>query len=119
MNAMSIEIEFWDEILGHVALLCRYICVVYNRCRCHLCPGREIKSWQVLVLVKFLVGCREVLDNMMKLGEANAQLKQMEVALDAAQLGKQNAETEAALAKEKAEVSESEVKRIESMVNVN
>lgn len=53
---------------------------------------------------------------MMKLGEANAQLKQMEVALDAAQLGKQNAETEATLAKEKAEVTKSEVKRIELMV---
>ena len=52
----------------------------------------------------------------MKLGETNAQLKQMEVVLDAAQLGKQNAETETALVKEKAEVSESEIKRIELTV---
>lgn len=67
-------------------------------------------------MFKVLVECREVIDSMMKLGEANAQLKQMEVALDAAQLGKQSAETEAALVKEKEEVSKSEVKRIESMV---
>ena len=40
------------------------------------------------------------------------------VALDAALSEKQNAEIEAALAKEKAEVSKSEVKRIELMVSV-
>jgi mitotic spindle assembly checkpoint protein MAD1 len=56
---------------------------------------------------------------MMKVGDANACLKQLEVALDAAQSGKQNAETEVALAKEKAEVSKSEVKRIELMVSVS
>ncbi|KAJ4717622.1 mitotic spindle checkpoint protein MAD1 [Melia azedarach] len=90
----------------------------------------ELSSWKMLIKdipglscsedipVKFAALQKEVLDNMMKLGEANAQLKQMEVALDAAQLGKQNAETEAALAKEKAEVSESEVKRIESMLSM-
>lgn len=54
----------------------------------------------------------------MKVGEANARLKQLEVALDAAQSGKQNAETEAALTKEKAEASKSEAKRIELMVSV-
>lgn len=53
---------------------------------------------------------------MMKLGETNGRLKQMEVALDAAQLAQQNAETEAKLANEKAELSKSEVKRIEMMV---
>ncbi|GMY31293.1 mitotic spindle checkpoint protein MAD1 isoform X2, partial [Fagus crenata] len=57
----------------------------------------------------------EVIDSTMKVGDANARLKQLEVALDAALSGKQNAEIEAALAKEKAEVSKSEVKRIELM----
>jgi mitotic spindle assembly checkpoint protein MAD1 len=55
---------------------------------------------------------------MMKVGEANALLKQMEVALDTAQLGKQNAETEAALAKEMAEALKLEVKEIELMVSI-
>lgn len=55
---------------------------------------------------------------MMKVGEANARLKQIEVALDAAQLGKQNAEAEAALAKEKAESLKLEVNRIQLMVSV-
>lgn len=54
----------------------------------------------------------------MKVGEVNAQLKQLEVALDSAQIDKQNAEVEAALAKEKAEVSKSEVKQIEKMVTL-
>lgn len=52
----------------------------------------------------------------MKVGEANARLKQLEVAFDSAQIDKQNAETEAALAKERAEISKSEVKQIELMV---
>ena len=54
----------------------------------------------------------------MKLGEANARLKQMEVSLDAAEHAKQNAETEAASAKESSEVSKSEVKRIELMASI-
>ncbi|KAJ0013716.1 hypothetical protein Pint_20703 [Pistacia integerrima] len=90
----------------------------------------ELSSWKLLlrdipgvscsedITVKFAALQKEVLDSMMKLGEANAQLKQMEVALDAAQLGKQNAETEATLAKEKAEVTKSEVKRIELMLSM-
>jgi mitotic spindle assembly checkpoint protein MAD1 len=69
-------------------------------------------------MLKFSVQCREVIDNMMKVGEANALLKQMEVALDTAQLGKQNAETEAALAKEMAEALKLEVKEIELMVSI-
>lgn len=56
---------------------------------------------------------------MRKVGEVNARLKQMEVALDDAELAKQNAETEAALAKEKAALSISEVKRIELMVCIS
>ena len=65
------------------------------------------------------VQCREVIDNMMKAGEANTHFKQMEVALETAQLGKQNAETEAALAKEKAEALKLEVKQIELMVSIS
>ena len=60
--------------------------------------------------------CREVIESMVMVGEANARLKQIEVSLDAAELGKQNAEAEAALATENAEVLKSEVKRIEVMV---
>jgi mitotic spindle assembly checkpoint protein MAD1 len=69
-------------------------------------------------MLKFSWQCREVIDNMMKVGEANALLKQMEVALDTAQLGKQNAETEAALTKEMAEALKLEVKEIELMVSI-
>jgi mitotic spindle assembly checkpoint protein MAD1 len=69
-------------------------------------------------MLKFSWQCREVIDNMMKVGEANALLKQMEVAVDTAQLGKQNAETEAALAKEMAEALKLEVKEIELMVSI-
>jgi hypothetical protein len=62
--------------------------------------------------------CREVIYSTQKEGEGTARLKQLEVALDAAEIGKQNAETETVLAKEKAEVLKSEIKRIESMVSV-
>lgn len=46
----------------------------------------------------------------------NARLKQLEVALDYAQINKRNAEAEAALAKEKAEALKSEVKQIQMTV---
>ncbi|KAH0733376.1 hypothetical protein KY289_004564 [Solanum tuberosum] len=62
---------------------------------------------------KFAALQREVLDSMTKVGEIQARLKQMEVALDAADLEKREAENEAVLAKEKAESSKSEIKRIE------
>lgn len=55
---------------------------------------------------------------MMKLGEMSANLKQLEVALEVAELGKQNAETEARLAKEKADKLMLEVKQLESMVSL-
>lgn len=54
----------------------------------------------------------------MKVGEANARLKQMEVALDEATLSKQRVETEAALAKQQAEESIAEIKRIRSTVSI-
>lgn len=60
-----------------------------------------------------------MLDSSIKIGEASTRSKQLEVALDATQLGRQNAETEAALAKEKSEALKSDVKRIEVMVRLN
>ncbi|XP_024023565.1 mitotic spindle checkpoint protein MAD1 isoform X2 [Morus notabilis] len=68
--------------------------------------------------VKFAALQREVIDGTMKVGEVNARLKQLEVALDSAQIDKQKAEAEAALAKEKAEVLKSEVKQIQTMLTM-
>ncbi|PNT42680.3 hypothetical protein POPTR_004G228900v4 [Populus trichocarpa] len=90
----------------------------------------ELSSWKSVIKdipgvlcyddipAKFAALQKEVIDNMMKVGEANALLKQMEVALDTAQLGKQNAETEAALTKEMAEALKLEVKEIELMLSM-
>nr|CAN80545.1 hypothetical protein VITISV_010896 [Vitis vinifera] len=81
----------------------------------------ELLSWKLMVKdipgvscsddvpMKFAALQKEVIEGMMKLGEANARLKQMEVSLDAAEHAKQNVETEAALAKESSEVSKSEL----------
>ncbi|XP_027163155.1 mitotic spindle checkpoint protein MAD1 [Coffea eugenioides] len=88
----------------------------------------ELSAWKSLmkdipgvscaddVPMKFAALQKEVIDSMMKVGEAQVRLKEIEVALDAAELDKQNAITEATLAKEKAESSKSEVKRIELML---
>ncbi|BFG19989.1 hypothetical protein CerSpe_062630 [Prunus speciosa] len=90
----------------------------------------ELTSWKLMlkdipglscsedIPVKFAALQKEVIDSMMKVGLANAHLKQVEVSLDAAQIDKQNAETEAALAKEKADASKSEVNRIELMLSM-
>ncbi|KAI5593082.1 hypothetical protein BDE02_04G195700 [Populus trichocarpa] len=90
----------------------------------------ELSSWKSVIKdipgvlcyddipAKFAALQKEVIDNMMKVVEANALLKQMEVALDTAQLGKQNAETEAALTKEMAEALKLEVKEIELMLSM-
>ncbi|PHT41520.1 Mitotic spindle checkpoint protein MAD1 [Capsicum baccatum] len=72
--------------------------------------------FQLIGIQEFLfppLQTREVLDSMTKVGEIQARLKQMEVALDAAELEKREADNEAVLAKEKAESSKSEIKRIE------
>ncbi|XP_027113308.2 mitotic spindle checkpoint protein MAD1 [Coffea arabica] len=88
----------------------------------------ELSAWKSLmkdipgvscaddVPMKFAALQKEVIDSMTKVGEAQVRLKEIEVALDAAELDKQNAITEATLAKEKAESSKSEVKRIELML---
>ncbi|XP_039060342.1 mitotic spindle checkpoint protein MAD1-like isoform X1 [Hibiscus syriacus] len=70
------------------------------------------------VPVKFATLQKEVIDSTIKIGEANARLKQIEVRLDATALDKQNAEADAVLAKEKAEVLKSEVKRTELMLSM-
>ncbi|XP_022721324.1 mitotic spindle checkpoint protein MAD1 [Durio zibethinus] len=90
----------------------------------------ELSSWKLMmmdipgvscpedILVKFATLQKEVIDSTIKIGEANARLKQIEVGLDAAQLAKTNAEADAVLAKEQAEVLKSEVKRIEFMLSM-
>jgi len=54
----------------------------------------------------------------MKIGEASTRIKQLEETLEAIQLGRQNAVSEAALAKEKSEALKTDVKRIEVMVSL-
>nr|GMD04929.1 protein NRT1/ PTR FAMILY 4.3-like [Ipomoea batatas] len=88
----------------------------------------ELSTWKSMVLEIPGVSCaddiprkfaslqKEVLDSMIKMGEAQASLKQMEVALDNAKLDKSNTEAEVNLAKEKAEILKSELKRTELMV---
>ncbi|XP_030539237.1 mitotic spindle checkpoint protein MAD1 [Rhodamnia argentea] len=64
--------------------------------------------------LKFAALQKEVIESTMKVSEGNARLKQMEVALDEATLSKQRVETEAALARQKAEESVAEIKRLQS-----
>lgn len=52
----------------------------------------------------------------MKASEATTLLKQVKLSLDAAEIGEENAKTEAALVKEKLQASLSQVKQIETMV---
>lgn len=54
----------------------------------------------------------------MKIGEASTRIKHLEETLEATQLGRQNAVTEAALAKEKSEALKTDVKRTEVMVRL-
>ncbi|XP_023530274.1 mitotic spindle checkpoint protein MAD1 [Cucurbita pepo subsp. pepo] len=61
---------------------------------------------------------KEVIDNSIKMGEVNARLKQLEVALDAAQTDKQKAESEATLAKEKIEALKLETQQNELLLSV-
>ncbi|CAM8987062.1 hypothetical protein QQ045_007831 [Rhodiola kirilowii] len=89
----------------------------------------ELSSWKLLVNdipgcsspddipVKFAGLQKEIIKGAMKAGEATTRLKEIELSLDAAEIGKKNAETEAALAKEKFQASMSEVKRIETMLS--
>ncbi|XP_071716327.1 mitotic spindle checkpoint protein MAD1 [Rutidosis leptorrhynchoides] len=67
--------------------------------------------------LKFEALHKEVLEGMMKMGEMSARLKQVEVALDAAENSRQNAETESALTKEKLELLKSDLKRTELLLS--
>ncbi|ESQ43676.1 hypothetical protein EUTSA_v10012797mg [Eutrema salsugineum] len=90
----------------------------------------ELSSWKSLlndipgvscpddIIMKFSALQKEVLDSTMKIGEASTRFNQLGAALDATQLDRQNAETEAALAKEKYEALKSDVKRIEAMLSL-
>ncbi|KFK26618.1 hypothetical protein AALP_AA8G272100 [Arabis alpina] len=90
----------------------------------------ELSSWKSLlndipgvscpddIIMKFSTLQKEVLDSTKKIGEVSTRCKQLEVALDATQRGRQNAETEAALAKEKSEAIKSDVRRIEVMLSL-
>ncbi|CAI0378433.1 unnamed protein product [Linum tenue] len=89
----------------------------------------ELSAWKLMIQDIPGVSCRddirlrisalqkEVIDNLKKLGDVNAHLKQMEVILDKTQLDKQKTETEAVLAKEKADRLEAEVKRMNVMLS--
>lgn len=89
----------------------------------------ELSSWKKIikdipgvessgdVLQKFVSLQKEVINNMDKLGEANTRLKQLEVALQSAELDKQSTESELALAKEKAESLKLENKELKSRLS--
>ncbi|KAK3166132.1 hypothetical protein QOZ80_1AG0041860 [Eleusine coracana subsp. coracana] len=59
---------------------------------------------------------KQALTNLNKFGEVTSQLKELQVAMEFADLSKQRAEGEATLAKERAESATREVKRLEHML---
>ncbi|WOG82537.1 hypothetical protein DCAR_0101702 [Daucus carota subsp. sativus] len=69
------------------------------------------------VPLKFAGLQKEVVDGMMKFGETTERLKKLEVDLEAAEVGKQNAEADTILAKEMLEASKTEVKHIKMMLS--
>lgn len=89
----------------------------------------ELSSWESMmkeipgvtcaadIPLKFGALQREVIESMMKMGEVTARLKQVEVALDAAENSRQNAETESVFTKEKVELSKLELKRTELLLS--
>ncbi|KAK6159719.1 hypothetical protein DH2020_003100 [Rehmannia glutinosa] len=68
------------------------------------------------IIPKFAALQKEVVDSMMKASEAQVCMKEIQASLDSAVLDKQNAETEASMAKDKAESYKAEIKRLELMV---
>ncbi|XP_073123988.1 mitotic spindle checkpoint protein MAD1 isoform X2 [Henckelia pumila] len=66
--------------------------------------------------LKFAALQKEVVDSMIREGEAQAKLKQIQVALDTSMLDKQQADTDAMMAKEKAESFKAEIQRLEFML---
>ncbi|XP_026664080.2 mitotic spindle checkpoint protein MAD1 isoform X2 [Phoenix dactylifera] len=89
----------------------------------------ELMSWKSLLkeipdvtsyddIPKKIAGLqKEAIESMIKVGEISAHLKELEVSLELAELSKQHAEKESALAKEEAENSAVEVKRLERMLS--
>ncbi|GJZ54686.1 mitotic spindle checkpoint protein MAD1 [Tanacetum coccineum] len=89
----------------------------------------ELSSWESMmkeipgvtsaaeIPLKFEALRKEVLEVMMKMGETGARLKQVEVALDAAENARQNAETESASTKEKVELLKLDLKRAELLLS--
>ncbi|OAY75840.1 Mitotic spindle checkpoint protein MAD1 [Ananas comosus] len=65
---------------------------------------------------KFAALQKEVIENMIKVGEISASLKELKVKLEDASLSRQHAENESALAKEKAESAALGAKRLELML---
>nr|XP_029118244.1 mitotic spindle checkpoint protein MAD1 isoform X3 [Elaeis guineensis] len=88
----------------------------------------ELMSWKSLLkeipdvtsyddIPKKIAGLqKEAIESLIKVGEISAHLKELEVSLELAELCKQHAEKESLLAKEKAENSALEVKRLELML---
>ncbi|XP_010910286.1 mitotic spindle checkpoint protein MAD1 isoform X2 [Elaeis guineensis] len=89
----------------------------------------ELMSWKSLLkeipdvtsyddIPKKIAGLqKEAIESLIKVGEISAHLKELEVSLELAELCKQHAEKESLLAKEKAENSALEVKRLELMLS--
>lgn len=108
------------------ALIPNFVLYFYQLINHHLCNRGKQGNVEILglifvlrnPLILWLSFCREVIESMGKVGEANARLKQIEVSLDDSELGKQNADAVAALATENAGALKSEVKRIELMVRI-
>lgn len=67
--------------------------------------------------IKFAGLQKEVIENMMKVGELTGRLKEMEVDLESTKISRHNAESEADLAKEKGKQLMSEVKRLELLLS--
>lgn len=88
----------------------------------------ELTSWKSLlkqipdvscyddIPKKFAYLQKEIVENMLKVGEGNARLKELQVALEMSNLTKEHAEKECKLAKEKTECTSIEVKRLELML---
>ncbi|KAK6159679.1 hypothetical protein DH2020_003060 [Rehmannia glutinosa] len=70
------------------------------------------------IIPKFAALQKEVVDSMMKASEAQVCMKEIQASLDSAVLDKQNAETEASMAKDKAESYKAEIKRLELMLGL-
>ncbi|PKA65043.1 hypothetical protein AXF42_Ash019055 [Apostasia shenzhenica] len=89
----------------------------------------ELTSWKSLLKEIPDVSCyddvpkkiaqlqKETIENMLKVGEANARLKEMEVSLESANIVKEQAEKECNLANKKAELLESQVNQLELMLS--